>query len=207
MGGQSMADPFAGGASVHNAMTYTLKLKAPKGAGGFRLHHVFFSQEYDEYVGSNYNDKFYIIVRAGSTNGGKPTVINYTKCRDPAQHHDFVCSPGMQFCNPRQRYCYIAINTAASECCWLDGCPNGKAKTNISGTGFSCASAQDQDTANNGSSTGWLTTEWPIEPGEVFEITFHVHDTGDGIYDSAVLLDGLRFVETVTPGTWSNMAL
>lgn len=207
MGGQSMTDPFVGGASAYNAMTYTLKLKAPKGAGGFRLHHVFFSQEYDEYVGSNFNDKFYIILRAGSTNGGKPTVINYTKCRDPEQHHDFVCSPGMQFCNPRQRYCYIAINTAASECCWLDGCPNGKAKTNISGTGFSCASAQDQDTANSGSSTGWLTTEWPIEPGEVFEITFHVHDTGDGIYDSAVLLDGLRFVETVTPGTWSNMAL
>ena len=203
MGGHGLKDPYAKGHStMHNAMEWKVKLKAPAGANGFRFRSVFFSQEYDEYVGSNFNDKFYVVIESGSTNGGKPTVINYTDCRDPKQHYDFVCSPGMQFCNPRARYCYIAINTAASECCWLNGCPNGTATTDISGTGFSCANSQGGDSDSTGSSTGWLMTEWPIEPGETFTLTFHLHDTGDGVYDSEVILDGFEFLGSVTPGTW-----
>ena len=208
LGGQSMADPFLkSSAPTYNAVEWKLKLQAPPGANGLRFRHVFFSEEYDEYVGSQFNDKFYVVLEAGSTNGGKATVINYTDCRDPQKHHDFVCSPGMQFCNPRQRYCYIAVNTAASECCWLGGCPQGKAKTDIAGTGFSCASGQSGDSAGHGSSTGWLQTEWPIEPGEVFTLTFHLHDTGDGVFDSEVILDGLQFVTSVTPGTWAIPAI
>ena len=45
-------------------------------------------------------------------------------------------------------------------------------------------------------------TEWPIEPGETFTLTFHLHDTGDGVYDSEVILDGFEFLGSVTPGTW-----
>jgi len=203
VGGSSGQDPFVkGSSSIYNAMEWKLHLKAPPGANGIRVRHVFFSEEYDDYVGSQYNDKFYMVMEAGSTNGGTPTVINTTACRAPDTYHDFVCSPGMQFCNPRQRYCYIAINTAMSECCWLGGCPNGKTKTSIAGTGFECAESQPSDSAAKGSSTGWLMTEWPIEPGEEFWLTFHVHDTGDGIFDSEILLDGLQFVGSVTPGTW-----
>ena len=49
-----------------------------------------------------------------------------------------------------------------------------------------------------------MTTEWPVEPGEEFFLTFHLHDTGDGVYDSEVIVDGLEFVGSVTPGTWSS---
>ncbi len=205
VGGSAGKDPYSTGKNddVHNAMEWRLHLKAPAGANGLRLRHVFFSEEYDDYVGSAFNDKFYLVLEAGSTNGGKPTVINYTDCRAPDTYSDFTCSAGMQFCNPRARYCFIAINTALSECCWLGGCPNGKAKTSIAGTGFSCAANQSSDSASAGSSTGWLQTEWPIEPGEDFYLTVHIHDTGDGIFDSEVLLDGLQFVGSVTPGTWS----
>lgn len=202
LGGNVIADPFAPGGNVHDAVEWRLHLKAPPGANGIRFRHVFFSEEYDDYVGSSFNDKFYAILEAGSTNGGKPTVINYTQCRNPQVYKDFVCSPGMQFCDPRQPYCYVAINTALSECCWLNGCPNGKATTDISGTGFECAASQSSDGPQAGSSTGWLMTEWPIEPGEDFYLTFHVHDTGDGVFDSEVILDGLQFVKDVTPGTW-----
>ena len=202
VGGNSMNDPYSGEwTPIYNAMEWKLTLKAPPGTNGLRFRHVFFSEEYDDYVGSQYNDKFYAVLQAGSTNGGTPTVINYTECRDPDQYYDFVCSPGMQFCSPRQRYCYIAINTALSECCWLGGCPDGEATTDISGTGFSCG-PNGQDSEQFGSSTGWLVTEWPVEPGETFTLTFHLHDTGDGIFDSAVILDGLEFVDSVTPGTW-----
>jgi hypothetical protein len=203
LGGGGMDDGFSWRDDpTYNAMEWRMTLRAPEGANGFRIHHAFFSEEYDDFVGTRYNDKFYIVIEAGSTNGGVPTVINYAACRDPGTYFDFVCSPGMQFCNPRQRYCYIAINTAASECCWLNGCPGGRWTTDISGTGFECAATRGEDGPDHGSSTGWMVTEWPIEPGETFDLVFHVHDTGDGIYDSAVILDGIRFFESVTPGTW-----
>ncbi len=202
LGGKSIADPYAGGqGNVHNAVQWRLHLKAPAGVNGIRFRHVFFSEEYDDYVGTQFNDKFYAVLEAGSTNGGAPTVINYTDCRNPQTYHDFVCSAGMQFCNPKARYCYVAINTALSECCWLNGCPNGKAKTNISGTGYECSASNSGDGPTHGSSTGWLQTEWPIEPNEEFYLTFHVHDVGDGVFDSEVILDALQFVGKVTPGT------
>ncbi len=207
VGGTSGTDPFSSWeAPMYNAMEWRLTLRAPEGANGLRINHMFFSEEYDDFIGSSFNDKFYIVIEAGSTNGGTPTVINYTECRDPEVYHDFVCSPGMQFCNPRQRYCYIAINTAASECCWYGGCPDGRGTTDISGTGFECSADSFNDSADSGSTTGWMITEWPVEPGETFDLVFHVHDTGDGIYDSEVIIDGVQFLEEVTPGTWRDAA-
>ncbi len=205
MGGSPTYDRFyIYGPSVYNVMEWKLTLRAPEGANGIRIHHLFLSQEYDEFIGSIYNDKFYIILKAGSTDGGRATVINSMECRDPEVYSDFICSPGMQFCNPRQPYCYIAINTAASECCWFEGCPDGTATTDISGTGFECAGTEDGDSERSGSSSGWMMTEWPIEPGETFELIFHIHDTGDGIFDSQAIIDGIQFLPAVTPGTWPN---
>ena len=53
-----------------------------------------------------------------------------------------------------------------------------------------------------GSSTGWLTTTWPIEAGEPFTLTLHIHDTGDGQLDSLVLIDNFTWEGApVTAGT------
>ncbi len=196
--------------SIFDVMQWKLRLKAPEGARGFQIHYIFFSIEYDEYVGSGFNDKFYIILEADSTNGGEPTVINFTACRDPETEFDFTCEEDQTSCVPGEKYCHIAVNTALSECCWKDGCPNGTWSTDISGTGFSCGT-KAQETPKPivggssgwkyGSSTGWLFTEWPIEPGEEFDITFQVHDTDDARYDAAVLLDKFIFVGKAEAGT------
>ncbi|MCB9752310.1 MAG: von Willebrand factor type A domain-containing protein [Myxococcales bacterium] len=50
-------------------------------------------------------------------------------------------------------------------------------------------------------STGWLRTSWPIKAGETFTITFSVHDEGDAIYDSLVLLDNFAFHHYPAVGT------
>jgi hypothetical protein len=44
-----------------------------------------------------------------------------------------------------------------------------------------------------GGGTGWLTTTAPVEPGEKIRLTFSVHDEGDHILDSAVLIDNFRW--------------
>ena len=61
----------------------------------------------------------------------------------------------------------------------------------LTGTGFDLQSFGSCDAGG----TGLLTTTAPVEPGENVTLTFSVYDSGDGIYDSAVMLDNLR----VTP--------
>ena len=198
-GWDSWSDPYSSSDACYDVAEWTVTLKAPANAKGFSIDYVFFSEEYDDFVGTEYNDKFYILMQAPQTTGNQKRVINFTDCRDPASYHDLTgaqCPLASGYC------CYIAINTALSECCWYDGCPDGTWTTDIAGTGYSCAGSQFADSASAGSSTGWLTTSWPIQAGETFTLTFHVHDTSDGIYDSEVLLDNFRWRSTATaPGT------
>ena len=56
---------------------------------------------------------------------------------------------------------------------------------NLVGTGF------DED-----GGTGWVTTVAPAEPGSWLDLTFTISDEADGVWDSAVLLDGFRFNTT-----------
>lgn len=49
-----------------------------------------------------------------------------------------------------------------------------------------------------------MSTERPVEPGEDFTRTFHVHDTGDPVCDSEALMDGIQFVDVAKPGTRLN---
>lgn len=201
-GGGQMQDPFAKGTlPTHDVMEWSLRLKAPKNAHGFQIHYVFFSEEYDDYINTNYNDKFYIFLEAASTNSSKRTVINFTDCRNPNKYSDFVCDASQMACEDGAKYCYIAINTALSECCWFGGCPNGKATTDIGGTGYECATGELADGDSKGSSTGWLVTEWPVEPEEEFNVIFHIHDTNDHIYDSEVIIDKFLFVGKAEAGT------
>jgi hypothetical protein len=208
LGGSAMSDPYSSdGYSAFDVVEWTLNLTAPSNAVVFSIDYVFFSAEYDEYVGSSFNDKFYIFLQAPITTNNQKQVINFTNCR--GTYYDFV-SPSCT----NNHCCYIAINTALSECCWYPSgswyapnpgdpaCPQGTWTTDIAGTGFSCAGSVSGDGSGYGSSTGWLITTWNIEPGENFQLTFHIHDTSDHILDSEVILDNFRWYATpVEPGT------
>jgi hypothetical protein len=176
-----MDDSFTDAAdTMHNVVEFKIELTAPDLAGGFSIDYIFFSQEYEEWIGSQFNDKFYIVLNAEITTSGEDTVINFTDCSNPDSYSDLPQHPA----GPQ---CYIAINSAFSESC-------SEPTTDISGTGYECASG--------GSTTGWLTTSWSLTPGENFSLTFHIHDTADRLYDSAVLLDNFRWRGTdVKPGT------
>jgi hypothetical protein len=188
---------------------WRLQLRAPPDAQAFSFDYVFFSVEYEEVLpeANPYNDKFYAVLKAGSTNGGTATVINYTACRDADVYSDFTCSAEMaleQPCTQNQKYCYIAVNSALSECCNYE-CSEADvnvnpAETSIDGTGYECAPSLSLDNAEYGSSTGWLHTVWRIDPGEEFTLTFHIHDTFDSTNDSAVILDAFQFHRSFQAG-------
>ena len=44
-----------------------------------------------------------------------------------------------------------------------------------------------------GGSTGWLSTTAPIQPNEDITLRFVIFDEGDGVLDSAVLLDNFQW--------------
>lgn len=171
-GSNTGVDPFPSGGydEMNDAVEYTLQMTAPPGVTGFSIDYIFMSAEYHEWVGSSFNDKFYIILDAPTTTGGNPTVINFSTCLNPGSYVDTYVDG--------QPVCYIAINAAFSE-----PCPG--AVTDLSGTGHDCGS--------DGSSTGWLVTKWPIQAGEQFTLTFHIHDTGDQAYDSTALIDNFQW--------------
>ncbi len=60
----------------------------------------------------------------------------------------------------------------------------------LTGTGFNGC-----DGDNRGGGTGWLTTISPCVPEEPFVLIFSIGDVYDGIYDSAVFLDGFEWRE------------
>jgi hypothetical protein len=76
--------------------------------------------------------------------------------------------------------------------------------TSLAGTGYdlTCINEVGPMTSVCGSSTGWLRTSWNIDPGKEFNLTFSIHDEGDGIYDSAVIIDNFQWSPVpVEPGT------
>ena len=80
----------------------------------------------------------------------------------------------------------------------------------LDGTGFDVADPDPQfggdpgwcGSSNlSGGGTGWLTLTGNVEPGEIIELRFVTWDTGDGWYDSTVLLDNFVWsLEASEPG-------
>ena len=63
----------------------------------------------------------------------------------------------------------------------------------LTGTGY-------DDTIGGGGSTHWLRTETPVVPGEVVTLEFKIYDSGDGVLDSAVIIDNMLFTGGFTKG-------
>jgi hypothetical protein len=89
LGGGSASDPFSKDSlDIYDAVEFSIDLVAPAGATGFSMDYIFMSAEYEEWIGSQFNDKFYIVLTASTTTGGKKTVINSTDCSNPNQYSD-----------------------------------------------------------------------------------------------------------------------
>ncbi|MCK5689476.1 choice-of-anchor L domain-containing protein, partial [Myxococcota bacterium] len=128
-------------------------------AKSFSFDFNFFSAEYPGYVKKDFNDTFYAILRADSTNQGATTNISFDANRNSIEVDN----------NYFQQPFHPIPNT---------------------GTGFDAHG-----------STGWLRTAWPIKGGEKFTLTFSVHDEGDGVYDSLVVLDNFQWHDFEAVGT------
>ncbi len=148
-----------------------LNLVVPPHAHSLSFDFNFFTFEYPEYICSEFND-FFVVLMDPPPEEQETANISFDNLGNPVSvNNGFleVCAPGR------------AGGKDFS-------CPQGTDA--LAGTGF-----------ENHAATGWLTTTVPVKPGQELRLRFMIWDAGDPILDSTVLIDRLRFsvdeVETV----------
>lgn len=161
------ACPSATMGAAHDAIALEVTLRVPTNAKSLSLAENFFSFEFPAYVCSQFNDAFAIIL-APPPPGSNAGDIAVDSSNNPVS---VASSQLLRVCDPQ-----TAGGIAFS-------CPLGSAT--LSGTGFATSAS-----TTNHAATGWLTTKTPVPAGGQLTIRFAIWDSGDGVLDSTVLLDG-----------------
>ncbi len=182
--------PTAGqdGAEINDLTQLAVTLQVPINVTGFSFDFMFLSVEYPEYVCSEFNDTFYALVDGEpQLNGGQRANVSFDN-----QQNEITVNAGFFETPPNWTVSIAGTGYEPADTVFMCGigsvpgctppnpCPNYR-----------------------GSMTGWLRTTSPLTPGETVTITFSIHDEGDNVLDSAVVIDNFRW-QTVPidgPGT------
>ena len=162
---------------VYDYTELVVKLKAPSNATSFSFKFHFFSTEYPEFVCKGFNDQFLVLMESQSE-FQKATNIAFDMNKNPIT----VNSGFFTVCDSK----FQPTGTAQGQHCTTP-------LSSISGTGYDrvpkWSPVNMPADAEAGGSTGWLTTTGPVTPNEELTLHFVIFDEGDGILDSAVLID------------------
>jgi hypothetical protein len=171
---------------IIDAVALEITMRVPTNASALSFDSAFFTAEYPSFICSSFNDVFQVLVepmRTGaSVDGnvvfdldGNAVTVNNSLLR--------ACTPGM-----------FGGKTF--------DCPLGFEL--LTGTGYElCDGYQgeppidpwfpDVPLPRTGASTGWLSTEVAVMPGEVITLRISIWDSGDSALDSLALIDNVRF--------------
>jgi hypothetical protein len=150
-------------ANAHDGAALQLTVKVPVDAHAMSFEHLLFAADFSSDVCSKYNDGF-VVIMSPPPAGAIDGNIVFDALGGPIGPSSAL----FQVCTPGT---YDGITFA---------CGQGNAA--LQGTGFEDHGA-----------TGWLRTTVPVEPGSTISLLFAVWDSGDGTFDTTVLLDSLRF--------------
>ena len=184
-----------GKVAVNDLAAIRIEIKVPANANGIGFDFDFWSGEWPEYVCSNFNDAFIAYLSSKGFNNGTPDNISFDANKNPVS----VNNGFFDRCTPStQTGCLGGSNTSTATC------PGGVSE--LGGTGFDVESpAQaycNAGTSTSGGATGWLTTQAPVQPGEVITLELMIWDAGDASWDSSVLVDNFVWKPApVTTGT------
>lgn len=189
---------------VFDVVDVKLEMKAPKGAAGVKFDFDFFSGEWPAYICSRFNDGFIAYLSSPGFNNGKADNISFDSQKNPVSvNNGFFdrCTANVPTGCAKNPLTGVPMAKPGTSTC-----PAGAGE--LGGTGFGIVRdwcevyGSAGKPSVNGGSTGWLTSQAPIKDGENFTIEFIIWDTGDGIFDSSVLLDNFSYVAgEVTTGT------
>nr|WP_275939129.1 putative metal-binding motif-containing protein [Polyangium spumosum] len=181
--------PFA--STAFNPVNLKIQVRTPTNASSFAFDHAYWSSEYPEYACSPFNDLWVVLLKTGASGIANNRNVVF----------DGQGTPGSVNLNFFDRC--VAGPTGCFGTPGFNFCSGGKAE--LAGTGYDAVDMPCNNTASSiGGSTGWLTTEAPIVPGEIATVEFIVWDSSDGIFDSASILDYFRWSpgKLATPTTY-----
>jgi hypothetical protein len=178
---------------VNDVIDLKVQIRVPTNAKGLSFDFNFMSGEWPDFVCSNFNDSFIAYLTSAAFNGGAPGNISFDTSGNPISvNNNFfqACTAGVPT--------GCSGNTPGTSTCTLG-------PSQLAGTGFAeetppqayCGGAD----STSGGGTGWLTSQAPVQPGEIISLEFLIWDTGDESYDSTVLLDHLVWVPDPLPPT------
>jgi len=194
--------PGPGSNSANNSIMMKVRVRVPTNAKSFSVKMHFLSAEWPEYVCTAFNDLFV-------------TLVNSTAVGNPADKNIAI------YTTPQNQKYPVGVNIAKAAAGLFTECKNGQvacygAQFNynncslgvgpLAGTGFQTTNdvgCGANDTTGGG--TGWLTMSGNVKGGETMEVRFAIWDTGDGFWDSLVLLDDWQWsVQASQPGVQPN---
>ena len=190
--------------SVQDWAELTLTVKVPSNVQTVVFDFSFFSSEFNQWWSSAANDAFFVLVTSKGFQGE-----NVAKDKNGlARHHQQRLLPAL----PRGARPGGAVagqgGGARSRASASAATPSQSIFGTLAGTGYDGAAVSTNDTAMavNGSEyiygggSGWLTAKFPVVPGETIVMRVIVADTFDGLKDSAVLFDAVRWEQTSETG-------
>ena len=176
-------DPKAMDRRANDLVELALEIAVPTNARSFEFDFQFFSAEYPEYVGSPFNDTFWVHLESKMLPPGN---ISFDRYGTPIRINNAFFSVCQPFPTKPQ-----TLKMCTKPPSMLDGTGYGQGE---------CAKGLiGEFGVPNGGSTDWLHTTAPVTPGETITLRFIIFDKGDSILDSAVLIDNFRW--KLTPAT------
>ncbi len=175
---ESPACPGSITGQPHDGVALEVTLQVPEWAEGLAFDFDFYTHEWPSFICTQWNDFFVAIldpIPAGQTDGN---ITFDAQGNAVSVNNTLVSSCG----------CALGPPCLAGGKSFL--CENGV--TELAGTGFEANAA-----------TGWLTTKAPVPAGAVIKLRFGIYDSGDGIFDSTVLIDNFRWL-AVPPDVETN---
>ncbi|MBM4374857.1 MAG: choice-of-anchor L domain-containing protein [Deltaproteobacteria bacterium] len=175
--------------SAHDSVMLELVMRAPTNARAFSLNTYFMSQEFPDYVCSDFNDQFAVLIDTP-----KPT----SPVPNPKDKNLLVFDDGNGLWP-------IGINIASGTGLFnvCDLAAAKAAKPDVSNA--SCALGKAQLAGTNCATAGgtfWLTTKGNIVPGENVTLRIVIWDVGDNDLDSLALVDAFKWLlNSTVPGT------
>ena len=157
--------------TVNDYTELVLKLKAPTNAHAFSFNFYFMSAEYPEFVCTMFNDEFLVLMES---------------------NNEFQMASNIAFDLQKNP---VTINNGFFTVCknggtmYTNNCT--KPISEMNGTGYETTQG---GTDPLGGGTGWLTTTAPVTPGEDVTLHFIIFDEGDGILDSAAVIDNFQWL-------------
>ncbi|HEX8790529.1 MAG TPA: choice-of-anchor L domain-containing protein [Polyangiaceae bacterium] len=193
----------AGGVNVQDWAELALDVKIPSNVQTVDFDFSFFSSEFNQWWDSAANDAFFVLVTSKALQG-------QNVAKDASGLAVTINSAFFNLCPAPPGPAGLSMDKSAAiqACVGTAGDASQMIYGTLAGTGYDGAAVSANDTAiaQNGSEyiygggTGWLTAKFPVTRGETLQMRIVLMDTFDGLKDSALLFDALRWEKAMEMG-------